>query len=376
MTERDAFTELFGRPSDLGASAPGRVNLIGDHTDYNGGYVLPTALPQRTYVQLALRPDRRVRATSAQRPGIREYELGAERRSGEWIDYVQAITATLAATDRSLSGFDLYVDSDVPVGGGLSSSAALEVALLRGLRRAFSLTYDDDLLAALAHRAETEFVGAPVGIMDPLVCSKGDEGSALFVDTRSRVVERIALPPDLGLVVIDSGVAHDHATGDYRTRRAECDRAAALLGVPQLRDVEAGDPRIDELPEPLRRRARHVVHENLRVLAATTALTGGDLPALGRIFDASHRSLRDDFEVSVPAIDLLVELAHRHPAVLGARITGGGFGGAMIILTNRASTAAVALDVVAAYSAMAPHAPMIVLPWLHRPANRPMNLES
>jgi len=376
MNDRDVFAGLYGRSSDASASAPGRVNLIGDHTDYNGGFVLPTALPQRTHVQLARRSDRLVRAASAQRPGVLTYELGAETRIGSWIDYVQGITAALAAEDRALAGFDLYVDSDVPVGSGLSSSAALEVALLRGLRRLLSLTFDDDVLAALAHRAETQFVGAPVGIMDQLACSRGDESTALFIDTRSLVVESIPLPPELGLVVIDSGVPHDHSTGDYRTRRAECERAAALLGVWQLRDLDVGDPRIAALPDPLPRRTRHVLHENQRVLDAVRALSSGDLPALGRLFDESHRSLRDDFEVSVPAIDLLVSLARRHPAVLGARLTGGGFGGAVVILTTRASTSAVALDVVGAYSAISPRGPMVILPWLHPPQNRPMNLES
>lgn len=376
MTGRDEFAALFGRGSDVCASAPGRVNLIGDHTDYNGGFVLPTALPQRTRVQLKRRADRAVRAASAQRPGEVGYELGGERKTGGWVDYVQGVTAILAAEGRTLSGFELHVDSDVPVGSGLSSSAALEVALLRGLRELFSLSFDDDVLAALAHRAETEFVGAPVGIMDQLACSRGHEGEALFIDTRSRVVEAIALPPQLGLVVIDSGVPHDHSTGDYRTRRAECEQAAARLGVWQLRDVEPGDPRIATLPEPLARRTRHVVRENQRVLDAVRALTAGDLPALGRLFDESHRSMRDDFEVSLPAIDLLVALARRHPHVLGARLTGGGFGGAVVVLTARAHTAAVALDVVAAYSAILPREPVVILPWLHAQQNHPMNLES
>lgn len=376
MTDRDVFAALFGHSSDVCASAPGRVNLIGDHTDYNGGFVLPTALPQRTRVQLKRRADRAVRAASAQRPGVVGYELGAERKTGGWVDYVQGVTAILAAEGRTLGGFELHVDSDVPVGGGLSSSAALEVALLRGLRKLFSLAFDDDVLAALAHRAETEFVGAPVGIMDQLACSRGREGEALFIDTRSLVLESIALPPQLGLVVIDSGVPHDHSTGDYKTRRAECEQAAELLGVWQLRDVEPGDPRIAGLPEPLARRTRHVVHENQRVLDAVRALKAGELPALGRLFDESHRSMRDDFEVSLPAIDLLVALARRHPEVLGARLTGGGFGGAVVILTAQAHTAAVALDVVAAYSAILPREPVVILPWLHAQQNHPMNLES
>jgi galactokinase len=376
MIEPDVFAAHYGRPSEVAASAPGRVNLIGDHTDYNGGFVLPTVLPQRTHVQLARRPDQRVRAASAQRPGVRTYELGAEARTGDWLDYVQGITAALAGDGRSLAGFDLYVDSDVPVGGGLSSSAALEVALLRGLRRLFSLELDDDAIADVAHRAETGFVGVPVGVMDQLACSRGDEGSALFIDTRTRVVEPIALPPELALVVIDCGVPHDLAAGDYRVRRAECERAASLLGVLQLRDVDADDPRIAGLPDPLPRRVRHVVSENQRVLAAARALVAGDLRTLGGLFDDSHRSMRDDFEVSIAEIDLLVTLARVDPAVYGARLTGGGFGGAVVILTDLASAARVAAGVAAAYSARVPHQPRVVLPWLRGIETRPMNSES
>lgn len=362
--------------SAASASAPGRVNLIGDHTDYNGGFVLPTALPHRTRVRLTRRGDRRVHADSAQRPGALQFELGREVKTGLWLDYVQAVTATLAASGRVIAGFDLSVDSDVPVGSGLSSSAALEVALLRGLRELFSLQFDDHELAALAHRAETGFVGVPVGVMDPLVCSLGDAESALFIDTRSLAIERIPLPPELGLVVIDSGVPHALASGHYRTRRAECDEAAMRLGVPQLRDVASSDPRIERLPGVLPRRVRHVVQENLRVLAAARALAAGDLRALGDLFDQSHRSLRDDFEVSIPEIDLLVRIAQAHDAVFGARLTGGGFGGAVVIATDVRGAARVATDVTAAYAAAVPQRPILVLPRLRGSATPFMNPES
>lgn len=371
MRERDVFAEIHGRPVEVEASAPGRVNLIGDHTDYNGGYVLPTVLPQRTTVLLARRPDRLVRAASAQVPGVLEYALGDERRDGRWLDYVQGVTATLAADLRAIDGFDLYIDSDVPVGGGLSSSAALEVALLRGLRELFSLAIDDGVVAELAHRGETQFVGVPVGVMDQIVCSRGDPSSALFIDTRTLAVDRVRLPARLGLVVIYSGVDHRLVTGGYRARRAECEQAAALLGVPQLRDVGDDDRRIDALPGALARRARHVVSENARVIAAVRALRGGDLEALGALFDASHRSLRDDFEVSVPEIDRLVEIARRHDAVFGARLTGGGFGGSVVIAAEASGAARAAAEVAAAYAAAVPCRPAVMLPSLREFESRP-----
>jgi galactokinase len=250
-----------------------------------------------------------------------------------------------------VGGFDLRLRSDVPLGSGLSSSAALEVATLRAIRAAFDLPLGDIELARAAQRAEVEFVGAPVGIMDQMAASLAGERHALFLDTRSLVFERIALPESLDLVVIDSGVAHQHVSGDYATRRRESEEAARRLGVGRLRDLGSEAlPRIDTLPPALARRARHIVTENDRVLRARAALLAGDLRALGALFAASHASMRDDYEVSVPAVDLLVELASSHPAVYGARLTGGGFGGAIVAAAERGSAGDVAARVSAAYA--------------------------
>jgi galactokinase len=317
--------------------APGRVNLIGEHTDYHEGFVMPCAVPQRTRVVLRTRSDRRVSAASAQidEPPI-AFALGEERRSQSWGDYVQGLTWVLAREDFSIGGFDLHVDSEVPLGSGLSSSAALEIATMRAIREAFELPIQDVRMAQLAQRAEVEFVGAPVGIMDQMACTLAGERDALFLDTRSLDFERIPLPPDLELVVINSGVAHQHAGGGYVTRRRESEKAAATLGVNVLRDVDAAAlPRIEELPPLLARRARHVVTENGRVLQARNALRAGNLEEFGRLLDASHASLRDDYEVSVEAVDTLVTLAQAHPRAYGARMTGGGFGGAIIIAVER-----------------------------------------
>jgi galactokinase len=337
----DRFRRAFGRDPDLSAAAPGRVNLIGEHTDYNGGYVLPTALPQQTQVLVARRDDRTVQAYSAENTlDSGSFELGSEKRAHSWIDYLQGVTWALAEQRFHVDGFDTFVASDIPLGKGLSSSASLQVALARALRQLFSLALTDVQLAMIAHRAETAFVGAPVGIMDQMVCSLGDRSTALFLDTRSQSFERVPLPETVELGVVDSGITHSHATGEYKTRRHECVQAAALLDVAELRDVTIDDlTRIERLPEPLNRRARHVVTENARVLAAVEALRREDLPALGRLFLESHVSMRDDFDVSLPDIDLLVDIAARTPRVYGARLTGGGFGGSIVMLCERGGAA-------------------------------------
>ncbi len=323
------------------ASAPGRVNLIGEHTDYNGGLVLPVAIPQRTTVVLSRRHDDRIRVTSDVADGEREYRLGRETRCGDWLDYVQGCTATLAAHHR-VGGADLRITSTVPVGAGLSSSAALEVAVLRAFRSAFGLVLDDVAVAGIAHRAEHDFVGARVGIMDQMAASLADERTALFLDVEAMAVERVPLPPSLGLVVVDSGIAHRNVGGGYQARRDECDAACRLLGVPSLRAL--GDDalaRAAALPSPLDRRVRHVVTENQRVRDAVAALRAADLRRLGTLFTASHASMRDDYVVSLPEIDALVELASAQPGVFGARLTGGGFGGAVVVAADAGATARV-----------------------------------
>jgi galactokinase len=346
------------------ASAPGRVNLIGEHTDYNGGFVLPTAIPQRTWVALSRSRDDMVRAWSANLGDggqMRGYRLAAESRAGRWIDYVQGCTQALREDGHHLDGFNLAVVSDVPLGSGVSSSAALEVSVLRGLRELFGLALDEVQVALLGQRAENDFVGAPVGVMDQMAASLADEHTALFLDTRTLECKTVSLPPGASLIVVNSGVAHKHASGDYRTRRAECERAAALLGVIQLRDLSVADlGRADSLPEPLGRRVRHVVTENQRVLDAVQSMESGDLPGLGALFVDSHTSQRDDYGVSVPEIDLLVELACSQPGVFGARLTGGGFGGSIVALAESAAAVDAARGIAEAYSARS-HIPAAIL---------------
>jgi galactokinase len=329
----DAFVAIFGRTPDAVADAPGRVNLIGEHTDYNGGLVLPTAIPQRAAAAVGRRDDETVRAASMQfGSGMERYRLGEERPGRGWLDYVQGLTYGLG---RGIGGFDLVVDSEVPIGAGLASSAALAIAILRALRRTFHLPLDDVAMARLAQRAENEFVGARVGLMDQMAASLADERSALFLDTRSLAWRCIPLPTAFEVVVIDSGVPHAHAAGEYNRRRAECEEAARRLGVVCLRELTPGDAaRVDRLPEPLVGRVRHVMRENARVEAAVEALVREESATLGALLQASHASLRDDYAVSTPELDRIVALACTDPDVHGARLTGGGFGGSIVVIAR------------------------------------------
>jgi galactokinase len=361
-THERAFVHAFDRAPDVVESAPGRVNLLGEHTDYNEGFVLPLALPQRTLAAMRRRDDRMVRVRSESLGGNDEhYELGKESRGRGFLDYVQGVTASLASAGHVHGGFDLSIASTVPIGAGLSSSAALMVAVLRALRTAYSLPIDDLAVARCAHRAETEFVGAPVGVMDMMASSLGDERAALFLDTRSLSFERVPLPAEAEIVVIDSGVTHAHASGDYRVRRAECSRAAEMLGVRALRDLGERTS-IGRLPSPLPARVRHVLTENERVLEGVTAMKAGDAVRLGQLFWASHASMRDDFAVSTPEIDRLVELAREQPAIYGARLTGGGFGGAIVALARRGEGRRAGLSIVEGYRRMVRREGRVLVP--------------
>jgi galactokinase len=352
-------------PFVVRAAAPGRVNLIGEHTDYNGGFVLPTAIPQQTRVQLRRRSDQRVEARSTNDPVPGGYVLGHEQARGDWLDYVQGVTWALRqAGFASLEGFDLSISSDVPLGAGLSSSASLEVACLRAIRQAFDLEGLDDVkLAQLGQTAENDFVGAHCGIMDQMAASLADGSTALFLDSRSLEFRRIPLPADADLVVVHSGVVHEIAVGDYNTRRAECEEAARRLGVAQLRDLGPADlALVERLPDPLARRARHVITEDERVLQSVLALQESDLPRLGELFFASHASMRDDFEVSVPAIDLLVEIARADAEVYGARLTGGGFGGSVVLLAHHGQGGAAGQRITRIYAERSGRTPSLLVP--------------
>lgn len=343
---RAGFERCFGDQPDGLWSAPGRVNLIGDHTDYNDGFVLPFAIDRRTIAALRVRDDGVVRAASEFDETIVQSEvtaLGPGRIDG-WATYPLGVAWALGAQAigdggadlAAVPGFDVYFASNVPVGAGLSSSAALECAMAVALNEVWSLGLERETLVTVGHIAENEVVGAPTGILDQSASLLAHADSALFIDCRSRATEVIALnfaAADLEVLVIDSGVEHAHADGGYAQRRASCEAGAAALGVASLREVRVTDlPRAREVLDPETfRRVRHVVTEDQRVLDTVRTLREQGPTAIGDLLDASHRSLRDDFENSVPELDLAVEIAQNYGAI-GARMTGGGFGGSAIAL--------------------------------------------
>jgi len=333
--------------------APGRINLIGEHTDYNDGLVLPVALGLGVTVVARERGDRTAHlVTDADvKPRETSFVLGEERKDATWADRARGVTAALLARAAPVGGFDAEISSTLPLGAGLGSSAALAVALVRALRELFGLTLDDVEIAQVAHTAETEFVGARAGLMDQLASIYGRRDEALLIDLRDLSRVTVALPLELELAVIDSGTRHQHATGGYNRRREECEEAAQHLGVGSLRDLENRplEEVLERLPPPLDRRVRHVITENARVRDAVAALRARDLSNLGALLDSSHRSLRDDYEVSTPELDRLVHLARDDRVVRGARLVGGGFGGSILALTERGEARSAAERVLGRY---------------------------
>ena len=334
----DEFARRFGRPPELGARAPGRVNLIGEHTDYNDGWVLPCAIDRDTVVLAAGRNDGRLRVYSRERGAACEFDPQHLARRGDWIDYAQGVVFALHERGHAVRGLDLAVASEVPPDSGLSSSAALCVALVTVVDRAQRLGLDAVTRARVAHRAESGFVGVSCGIMDPFASALGRRDHALRLDCRSADATLVPLPSgSLAWLVAHSGVERRLARGSYGDRVVECRRAfqaaaAAGLAPPgarALRDLEIADLKALErrLEAVLLRRARHVIRENARVLSFCEHLAADEIEAAGELLRESMRSLRDDFEVSTPELDALCEIADALPGVYGSRLTGAGFGG-------------------------------------------------
>ncbi|WP_433473734.1 galactokinase [Spirillospora sp. CA-142024] len=320
-------------------SAPGRVNIIGEHTDYSGGLALPFALPQRTVVHARLRDDGRITVAS---DGYGEVEFPVATRPGEitgWGAHVAGVVWALGRSGAALSGADLRVHSAVPHGAGLSSSHSLECAVALALVGLHDLDLGRDQLVRIVQHAENEYVGAPTGVMDQMASLYGEADRAILVDARHLTAEPV--PCDfassgLDLVIVDTRSRHRHADGEYGARRRTCHEAAEALGMKDLRDVADLDDALARLTDPVAvRRVRHVVRENARVLDAVELLRGGRVRELGPLLTASHASLRDDYEVTVPELDVTVEAALAAGA-LGARMIGGGFGGSVIALVEQA----------------------------------------
>ena len=341
---RKSFTQLYQKEPRL-FRAPGRVNLIGEHTDYNEGFVLPMAIDRETVVAAAARDDSRVRVRAIDVNDAAEFDLSAEgeRLRGSWQDYVEGIARTLQEKEASLRGADLMIHSDVPIGAGLSSSSALEVAVGLALLSLSGLKIEPTALALAAQQTEHVYVGINSGIMDQLIAAKGLEGHALLIDCRTLETEQIPLDTkECAVVICDTRVKHELASSEYNERRRQCERGVELLrdkllNIHSLRDVSLEDFQKYEgmLPEVIRRRCRHVVTENERTLSAAEALRAGNLALMGRLMYLSHESLRDDYEVSCHELDLLVKIASNVEGVVGARMTGGGFGGCTVNLVLR-----------------------------------------
>lgn len=336
----DAYCRHFGAEPDMLFRAPGRVNLIGEHTDYNDGFVLPAAINRQTVVAIG-RANSSVITAIASDFGENLDRFALDRPinaiSADWANYVRGVAGAMLAEGIELTGANLAVAGDVPLGSGLSSSAALEVAVGNALAGIADQAIDPTQMAKLAQRAENEFVGCACGIMDQLISTRGEAGKALLIDCRSLECTPVPLPDGVSIIIAHSGVRHAHAGGEYNDRRAQCEAAARHYGVVALRDLtiaqlETGKQGLDDVAY---RRARHVVTENARTLAAADALSCGDLQHLGELMALSHRSMRDDFEITIAAVDDLAEImAAPLNGEGGARMTGGGFGGCVIAVTT------------------------------------------
>lgn len=340
------FRERFGTDA-LIFRAPGRVNLIGEHTDYNGGYVMPAAIDLDCWVAAQLRCDHKLAIYSENFHQACEIDLSHDLplRSQTWRDYPIGVALQLKASGYPLQGANLLIHGEVPLGAGLGSSAAIEVATACALFGISGCRLDRRQVALLCQKAENEFVGARCGIMDQFVSLHGRKGHALMLDCRSLDHESIPIPANVRLLICNTMVKHELASSEYNRRRAECEEAVQKLspvlpGIQALRDVTPEQlvrHRV-QLPETIWRRACHVVSENARVLKTAAALRSGDLSELGRTMAESHQSLRDFYQVSCAELDLMVDFANRHKATYGARMTGGGFGGCTINLVDAAHT--------------------------------------
>lgn len=339
---------FFGGAPEVNASAPGRVNLLGEHTDYNDGFMLPVATPQRTMVALSRSGDDHFHFYSPNLDATVTFARDGSAPQG-FGSYIEGCIRLVQAEGIAVPPLRVYVETDLPVGSGLSSSAALEVAMLRAMRALLDIgpdALDDVKLARIAQRAEIEYARVNCGIMDQMASSLADESNMLFIDARTLEHRLVPLPPDTELIVVDSGVARKLAASKYNERRAECEEGAKKLGVQALRDV-ADPASVEDLPSPLRERARHVVQENLRVLEAAQGVSA---ERFGELMNASHFSLRDDYEVSIPELDALCEALRAAPGVLGARLTGAGFGGACVALCRKGQAQQAAASALAAYN--------------------------
>ncbi|WP_145508173.1 galactokinase [Yersinia alsatica] len=333
------FRQQFNHEPDITIKAPGRVNLIGEHTDYNDGFVLPCAIDYETVISCGKRDDRQIRVIAADYENQQDiFSLDTPivpHPDYRWADYVRGVVKHLQLRHADFGGADLVISGNVPQGAGLSSSASLEVAVGQALQSLYQLPLSGVELALNGQEAENQFVGCNCGIMDQLISALGEQDHALLIDCRTLETRAVPMPENVAVVIINSNVKRGLVDSEYNTRRQQCETAARFFGVKALRDV---DPNLffsiqDELDPVVAKRARHVITENERTLAAADALAGGDLKLMGQLMHESHISMRDDFEITVPPIDHLVDIVK---SVIGeqggVRMTGGGFGGCIVAL--------------------------------------------
>ena len=366
---KHSFEEIFASEARI-FSAPGRINLIGEHTDYNEGFVLPMAANLRTYVAAAPAQDGRIDVHSFDLHERVSVDIRNDPvASDNWVSYVHGLAKVLTEQGANFSGARLAIASDVPIGAGLSSSAALEVAVGYALLRLAKAEVDLKQLALASQEAEHRFVGTRSGLMDQLTAAFAEKDHALFIDCRSLELDPIRVNlGEAAIVVCDTKVRHKLATSGYNERRRECEMAVTLLrqkkpSIRALRDVTLADlARFGELlPEPVRRRSKHVVSENERTLQARDALKGGDINDLGNLMNSSHESLRDDYEVSSRELEVMVDLARKHSGTLGARMMGGGFGGSTVNLVRKSTFESFETEVSEGYQSATGQRPTIMM---------------
>ncbi|HUF13729.1 MAG TPA: galactokinase [Longimicrobiales bacterium] len=347
------FQQRFGEPPAFLVRAPGRVNLIGEHTDYNDGFVLPLAIERAVWIALRARDDSEVRVRSVDFSEGARFDAARPERGGgpAWGEYLKGTAWALAEAGFPVAGWEGVMAGDVPIGAGLSSSAALELATARAFAALSDGDWNGPVVARLAQRAENEWVGMNCGIMDQMISAVGVAGHAVLIDCRTLDATPVPLPTGTAIVILDTTTRRGLVDSAYNERRRQCEEAAAYFGVRALRDLTADvlELRLDELEEATGHRARHVVTENARTLAAAEAMTDGDAAALGDLMNESHASLRDDFEVSSEALDAIVEAARGSDGCYGARMTGAGFGGCGVALVERAAVGDFVRDVARAY---------------------------
>ncbi|UCH25488.1 MAG: galactokinase [Trueperaceae bacterium] len=359
---REAFRQTFGSDAHTVVRAPGRVNLIGEHTDYNDGFVLPMAIDRAVWIALRPRSDRQVRVRSLDLGGTGTFALDDLERGGEgWSEYLKGVAWSLREDGLPLRGWEGVVTGDVPVGAGLSSSAALELATARAFQAVSGFGWDAVRMAQLSQRAENDWVGMKCGIMDQLISAAGQAGHALLIDCRSLELTPVPLPRGTAVVVLDTSTRRGLVDSAYNERRRQCEEAARFFGVSALRDVtfEQFQAQAGRLSEVTRKRAQHVISENRRTLEAAEAMRRGDADRLGRLMNESHLSLRDDFEVSSEALDAMADCAQAIDGCYGARMTGAGFGGCAVALVAEEKAQTFVDHVTSCYQRSSGHTPSI-----------------